>query len=138
MHVLSQHALLVTDHDQARHFYGGVLGCTEGHRTGARMDSDVFGHPVWPHPGLPRARARAGRVGEHRGLMPHFGLIPALPDAQALVGRLRETGTAFVLESRWRHAGQPVSPWGMFFCTLPCGNPTEVRGFASLDQVYAA
>jgi len=68
--------------------------------------------------------------------MPHFGLILTLPDWQAMAERLRAAGVAFVLEPQVRFEGQPGEQWTMFFRD-PCGNPIEVKGFRSLDQVYA-
>jgi extradiol dioxygenase family protein len=43
----------------------------------------------------------------------------------------------FVVEPHLRFAGQPGEQWTMFFMD-PFGNPIEVKGFASLDTVYAS
>jgi extradiol dioxygenase family protein len=69
--------------------------------------------------------------------MPHFGLVLQLADWEALAGRLRAAGTAFVLAPQLRFAGQPGEQWTMFFLD-PCGNPIEVKGFRSLDMLYAS
>jgi extradiol dioxygenase family protein len=68
--------------------------------------------------------------------MPHFGVVLELPAWQALAGRLRAAGTAFVLEPGVRYAGEPGEQWTMFFRD-PSGNPIEVKGFRSLAGVYA-
>ena len=68
--------------------------------------------------------------------MPHFGLVLPLADWQALAERLRGAGTAFIIEPHLRFAGEPGEQWTMFFCD-PCGNPLEVKGFASLEGLYA-
>ena len=65
-------AFNITDLDEARRFYGGVLGCTEGRSTATWVDFDFFGHQLSLH------------LGD------------------------------------------------------PCGNPVEVKGFRSLDTLYAA
>ena len=65
-----------------------------------------------------------------------FGLVLALPDWQALAERLRAAQIKFVMEPQLRFAGQPGEQWTMFFCD-PCGNPIEVKGFRSLDGIYA-
>ena len=57
--------------------------------------------------------------------------------AQALAARLTAGGMDFVLKPQVRFAGQPGEQWTMFFCD-PFGNPIEVKGFASLAQVYAS
>ena len=130
-------AFNVTDLEAARRFYGGVLGCKEGRSTASWVDFDFFGHQISLHLGQPFQTARTGHVGEHLVPMPHFGLILELPDWQAMAGRLQAAGTAFVLPPQVRFAGEPGEQWTMFFLD-PFGNPIEVKGFRSLDSVYAA
>jgi uncharacterized protein len=129
-------AFNVTDLDRTRQFYGEVLGCTEGRSTDTWVDFDFFGHQLSMHLGQPFPTARTGHVGEHLVPMPHFGLVLALPDWQALAQRLQSRGVDFVLEPQVRFAGEPGEQWTMFFLD-PFGNPIEVKGFASLDAVYA-
>ena len=125
----------VTDLDEARRFYGGVLGCTEGRSTDTWVDFDFFGHQISLHRGTPFATSLTGRVGDKLVPMPHFGLILELPQWQALAERLRAAGTKFVIEPHLRYPGQPGEQWTMFFQD-PSGNPIEVKGFDSLDGVY--
>ena len=129
-------AFNVTDLDRTRQFYGEVLGCVEGRSTDSWVDFDFFGHQLSMHLGEPFPTARTGHVGEHLVPMPHFGLVLALPDWQALAQRLQARGIEFVLEPHVRFAGEPGEQWTMFFLD-PFGNPIEVKGFASLDTVYA-
>lgn len=126
----------VTDLDAARRFYGGVLGCAEGRSTDTWVDFNFFGHQISLHLGEPFKTTNTGKVGEHMVPMPHLGLVLALPDWQQLAQRLQAAGVAFVLEPQLRFAGQPGEQWTMFFLD-PCGNPIEVKGFASLAGVYA-
>ena len=130
-------AFNVTDLDEARRFYGGVLGCAEGRSTATWVDFDFFGHQLSLHLGEPFATACTGRVGDQLVPMPHFGVVLALPDWQALAARLQAANTAFVLAPQVRFEGQPGEQWTMFFCD-PCGNPVEVKGFRSLDTLYTA
>ena len=129
-------AINVTDLDQARQFYGGLLGSAEGRSTTTWVDIDFFGHQLSMHLGPPFETRRTGLVGEHRVPMPHFGLVLALPDWQALAQRLCDHGMNFVLEPQQRFAGEPGEQWTMFFCD-PFGNPIELKGFASLDGLLA-
>ena len=129
-------AFNVTDLDTARHFYGGVLGCAEGRSTDTWVDFDFFGHQISLHLGQPFPTANTGHVGDKLVPMPHFGLILQQADWQALAERLAAAGTDFVLPPQLRFAGQPGEQWTMFFRD-PFGNPIEVKGFASLDTVYA-
>lgn len=137
MRSLFHFAFNVTDLDMARRFYGGVLGCTEGRSTSTWVDFDFFGHQISLHLGEPFKTAATGHVGEHRVPMPHFGLILALPDWQAMADRLQAARTDFVLKPHLRFEGQPGEQWTMFFLD-PFGNPIEVKGFRSLDTVYAS
>jgi extradiol dioxygenase family protein len=68
--------------------------------------------------------------------MPHFGLVLALPDWQALANRLSAAGLEFILPPQARFIGEPGEQWTMFFCD-PFGNPIEIKGLASLDTLYA-
>ena len=129
-------AFHVTDLDEARRFYGGVLGCAEGRSTDTWVDFDFFGHQISLHLGEPFKTERTGRVGDQLVPMPHFGLVLELPEWQAMAGRLRAANTEFVLEPQVRYPGQPGEQWTMFFCD-PFGNPIEVKGFASLQGLYA-
>lgn len=129
-------AFNVTDLDAARRFYGGVLGCTEGRSTDTWVDFDFFGHQISLHLGQPFPTANTGHVGDKLVPMPHFGLILEQATWQALADRLSAAGTDFVLPPQLRFAGQPGEQWTMFFRD-PFGNPIEVKGFASLDTVYA-
>jgi extradiol dioxygenase family protein len=135
MHSIFHLAFNVRDLDQARHFYGDVLGCREGRSTATWVDFDFFGHQISLHLGEPFATARTGRVGDALVPMPHLGLILELPDWQAMAQRLEAANTDFVLKPQLRFEGQPGEQWTMFFCD-PFGNPIEVKGFASLDTVY--
>ena len=130
-------AFNVTDLEEARRFYGGLLGCREGRATATWVDFDFFGHQLSLHLGKPFQTECTGQVGEHRVPMPHFGLVLALPDWQALAGRLQAAGTEFVLAPQLRFAGQPGEQWAMFLYD-PSGNPIEIKGLRSLDALYAA
>ena len=126
----------VTDLQAARAFYGDVLGCTTGRSTETWVDFDFFGHQISLHLGEPFKTTLTGHVGDHLVPMPHFGLVLALPDWQALAQRLRDAQVEFVMEPQIRFAGQSGEQWTMFFLD-PSGNPLEIKGFASLDTVYA-
>ncbi|RYX92285.1 MAG: dioxygenase [Comamonadaceae bacterium] len=129
-------AIHVRDLDEARRFYGGVLGCTEGRSAPTWVDFDFFTHQLSLHLGEPLHTTNTGKVDGKLVPMPHFGLVLELADWKALAGRLQDAGTAFVLEPHVRYEGQPGEQWTMFFLD-PSGNPMEVKGFRSLDAVYA-
>lgn len=129
-------AFNVPDLDQARRFYGGVLGCKEGRSTATWVDFDFFGHQLSLHLGEPFKTANTGHVGEHLVPMPHFGLALALPDWLTLAKRLETAPVDFVLPPQARFEGEPGEQWILFFRD-PCGNPIEIKGFRSLGTLYA-
>jgi extradiol dioxygenase family protein len=135
MKSLFHFAFNVTDLDAARRFYGDLLACQEGRSTDTWVDFDFFGHQISLHLGTPFPTAPTGHVGELLVPMPHFGLILQRADWQALADRLRAAGTAFVIAPHLRFAGQSGEQWTMFFLD-PFGNPIEVKGFESLDNIF--
>ena len=137
MRSLFHFAFNVTDLQQARRFYGDILGCQEGRSTDTWVDFDFFNHQISLHLGEPLKTAPTGRVGEHMVPMPHFGLVLQKDDWQAMAERLRAAGVAFVIEPQLRFAGQPGEQWTMFFLD-PFGNPIEAKGFQDLSTVYDA
>ena len=129
-------ALHVTDLDEARSFYGGTLGCAEGRSTETWVDFNFFGHQLSLHLGRPFATTNTGKVGAHLVPMPHMGLVLHLPDWRTLADRLLAAGVDFVLPPSVRFEGEPGEQWTMFFRD-PSGNPIEIKGFPSLDGVFA-
>ncbi|RFB78926.1 VOC family protein [Methylovirgula sp. 4M-Z18] len=126
----------VTDLDEARRFYGGVLGCKEGRSTATWVDFDFFGHQISLHLGEPFATTNTGKVGDHLVPMPHLGVILPLADWTALAERLQAAHVAFVLEPSVRFKGEPGEQHTMFFRD-PSGNPIEAKGFDDFAAVYA-
>jgi uncharacterized protein len=125
----------VTSLDEARAFYGKILGCREGRSTATWVDFDFFGHQISLHLGTPFATTDTGRVGDHMVPMPHLGLVLLLPDWQALADRLTAAKVAFILPPQVRFQGQPGEQWTMFFRD-PSGNPIEAKGFAKMEDVF--
>ena len=128
-------AFNVTSLDEARRFYGGVLGCTEGRSTATWVDFDFFGHQISLHLGRPFKTELTGHVGDVLVPMPHFGLVLSLADWQAMAARLQAAQVSFVLEPQLRFEGLAGEQSTMFFCD-PFGNPMEIKGFRSLASVF--
>lgn len=126
----------VEDLDEARAFYGGLLGCTEGRSTDSWVDFDFFGHQISLHLGEPFPVANTGKVGEHMVPMPHLGIILPKVDWDALAAKLQAADLDFVIEPTTRFAGEPGEQSTMFFFD-PSGNPVEVKGFVDFDGIFA-
>lgn len=126
----------VTDLNEARKFYGDVLGCAEGRSTESWVDFDFFGHQISLHLGEPFKTTRTGKVGEHMVMMPHLGVVLPLNDWKALAERLEARGIEFDIPPVVRFEGEAGEQRTMFF-TDPSGNPIEVKGFADFAGVFA-
>ncbi|KQU94762.1 dioxygenase [Ensifer sp. Root31] len=129
-------AFHVTDLDEARRFYGDVLGCEEGRSTDTWVDFDFFGHQLSLHLGKPFEVTRTGKVGNHLVLMPHMGVVLRLADWFVLAERLEQKGVRFDIPPVVRFEGKPGEQRTMFFLD-PSGNPIEVKGFADFDSLFA-
>ncbi|MBD8891106.1 VOC family protein [Roseibium litorale] len=127
----------VTDLDEARAFYGGLLGCPEGRSTGTWVDFDFFGHQISLHLGEPFKTTNTGKVGDHMVPMPHLGVVLGMDDWQSLADKLTTAGIEFVLPPSVRFKGEPGEQSTMFFRD-PSGNPIEVKGFKDTSGVFAA
>ena len=90
---------------------------------------------------IARAQARLGDVDATieslgKALHERSRLVLELPVWQAMAQRLEAAGTDFILKPQVRYPGEPGEQWTMFFCD-PFGNPIEIKGFRSLDGLYA-
>ncbi|MDO5528480.1 MAG: VOC family protein [Paracoccus sp. (in: a-proteobacteria)] len=126
----------VTDLDEARRFYGDVLGAAEGRSTETWVDFDFFGHQISLHLGEPFATTNTGKVGDHMVPMPHLGLVMAQSDWQAMADRLTAAEIEFVLPPQTRFKGEKGEQSTMFFRD-PSGNPIEIKGFADTSGIFA-
>lgn len=129
-------AIHVTDLDEARAFYGSLLGCNEGRSTESWVDFDFFGHQLSLHLGAVFPVAKTGSVGAQKVPMPHFGAVLPMPQWRALAQKLTDAGLSFALAPQIRFEDQPGEQATMFFCD-PSGNPIEVKGFTDESGVFA-
>jgi len=129
-------AFPVDDLAAARRFYGETLGCPEGRSSDHWIDFDLFGHQIVAHlSDAPRA-ARANPVDGHDVPVPHFGVVLAPADWDALAARLTAWGVSFVIAPHTRFRGQAGEQSTMFFLD-PAGNALEFKAFADMSQLFA-
>tara|TARA_R110002124_G_scaffold53185_15_gene152604 strand:+ start:3725 stop:4138 length:414 start_codon:yes stop_codon:yes gene_type:complete len=137
MKSLFHFAYHVTNLNDARDFYGRILGCKQGRSTDTWVDFDFFGHQISLHLGEPFATKNTGHVGDHMVPMPHFGVILGLSDWLVLSERLIDSGVNFEIPPVVRFAGEPGEQRTMFFRD-PSGNPIEIKGFKDFKTVFAS
>ena len=130
-------AINVLDLDQTRIFYRDILGAKEGRSSTTWVDFSFFGHQLSFHLGPVLKTENTGYVGENLVPMPHFGMVLALPEWQALAKRLEMAEISFVIPPSVRFQGESGEQWTMFFRD-PSGNPIEIKGFSNLEQVFAS
>jgi hypothetical protein len=130
-------AIPVHDLPSARQFYGQLLGCPEGRSDTDWVDFNLFGHQLVAHR-VSGSAATAGHnpVDGQQVPVPHFGLILAWEDWQALADRLVGAGVVFQIEPGVRFAGQVGEQATMFFLD-PSGNALEFKAFRDASQIFA-
>lgn len=130
-------AFPVHDLEQAREFYGGILGCPEGRSSDHWIDFDLYGHQIVTHLSESGAGVRAtNHVDADHVPVPHFGIILPMNAWKDLAEKLKASGVEFVIEPKIRFAGEVGEQATMFFLD-PSGNALEFKGFNDLAQVFA-
>lgn len=123
--------------EEAREFYGTLLGCREGRSSDEWIDFDLYGHQVVAHLVAEVSRPVATNSVDGKDVpVPHFGVILPLTDWRVLAAKLTSAGTRFVIEPYVRFEGEPGEQATMFFLD-PSGNALEFKAFADDAQVFA-
>jgi len=132
-------AFPVRDIAETRHFYGEILGCSEGRSADSWVDFNLFGHQVVAHldPVMRDAVAVRNPVDGHNVPVPHFGVVLDWDDWHALADRLKAAGAEFVIEPYIRFKGEVGEQATMFFLD-PSGNALEFKSFKDMSQLFAA
>ncbi|GGX96531.1 glyoxalase [Litchfieldella qijiaojingensis] len=134
-------AVQVRDLDEARGFYGELLGCPEGRSSDSWVDFNLFGHQFVCHlnPALGQGTTGVHRnpVDGHGVPVPHFGVVLEMADWEALVDRLTAAGVQFEIEPYIRFQGEASEQATMFFFD-PSGNALEFKAFRDIEgQLFA-
>lgn len=130
-------AFPVHDLEQARAFYGGLLGCPEGRSSPDWIDFNFHGHQIVAHLSPDECGHRHTSAVDGEAVpVRHFGAVLPMADWQALAARLRAAGVRFIIEPQVRFVGQVGEQSTMFFLD-PSGNALEFKAFADIGQVFA-
>jgi extradiol dioxygenase family protein len=135
-------ALQVRDIEEARRFYGGILGCSEGRSSPEWVDFNLYGHQLVCH--LNPALGVRGRLTSHfnpvdgHGVpVPHCGVVLQLPEWAQLAKRLKQHPVEWVIEPCTRFANTPGEQSTLFILD-PSGNALEFKSFRNIDaQLFA-
>jgi extradiol dioxygenase family protein len=130
-------AFPVHDLDQARAFYGGLLGCKEGRSSARWIDFDLHGHQIVAHLDPTATPVQVHNpVDGHDVPVPHFGVVLDWQAWHALADRLTQAGTVFGIAPHIRFAGEVGEQATMFFRD-PSGNALEFKAFQDPEQLFA-
>ena len=126
-------AFPVHDLAQARAFYDGVLGCSEGRSGDTWVDFNLYGHQIVAHlAGAPTAPACVSLVDGREVPVPHFGVVLDPDEWAALAARLKRAGARFLIEPCVRFRGG-AGEQSTLFVLDPSGNALEFKAFARRD-----
>jgi hypothetical protein len=130
-------AFPVHDLDEARAFYGEVLGCPEGRSNAEWVDFDFFGHQIVAHL-TPSSDTREGtnEVDGKQVPVRHFGVILTPSKFKEIAEKLRFAHAPFLIEPQTRFQGLPGEQLTMFVSD-PSGNALEFKAFADDRMVFA-
>jgi extradiol dioxygenase family protein len=129
-------AFPVRDLQEARRFYGELLGCPEGRSSPQWVDFDFHGHQIVAHLCRQPEAVGVSEVDGENVPVRHFGLILSIPDWQAITARLRAARVEFIIEPQMRFVGQPGEQATCFFLD-PSGNALELKAFADEAMIFA-
>ena len=130
-------AFPVKDLEQARRFYGGLLGCPEGRSSPDWIDFNFYGHQIVAH--LSPKECGKAAVSEVDGddvPVRHFGAVLPMSEWELLSAKLRAANTDFIIQPHIRFKGQEGEQATMFFLD-PSGNALEFKAFGDLNQLFA-
>lgn len=128
-------AFPVRDLDEARRFYGGMLGCTLGRSDATYQDFDFFGHHVVAHISAEGQPLQGGRFDGEAVPVPHFGMNLDRAAWEALARRLTAAGVEFHEAPHLRLKGKPGQHVTMFLFD-PSGNALEFKSFDDPEQTF--
>lgn len=130
-------ALPVKSLDNARKFYGEILGLEQGRSSDDWIDWNFFGHQFVTHvaPEIAGVKNHSG-VDGHNVPVPHFGVVLLREDWDDVARKIADSDIEFVIEPYIRFQGKPGEQGTMFFYDY-CGNALEFKTFKSDADIFA-
>ena len=128
-------AFPVRDLDEARAFYGDVLGCPQGRSDTMYQDFDFFGHHLVAHIAAGDQPLHASKFDGEAVPVPHFGMNLDRTAWETLARRLKDAGVRFHEEPHLRLKDKPGQHVTMFLFD-PSGNALEFKSFDDPAQTF--
>merc|ERR1712224_153005 len=130
-------AVPVHNLEEAKNFYGNILGCTEGRTSTKWQDYNLYGNQLvchWVGENY-RGKDYINPVDGDEAPVAHFGCVLSEEHFHALAGRLKENEVKFVIEPHKRFEGQRGEQWTMFFKD-PSNNNLEFKAMTNPDYLF--
>mmetsp|Transcript_32526 Transcript_32526/g.54950 ORF Transcript_32526/g.54950 Transcript_32526/m.54950 type:complete len:201 (+) Transcript_32526:31-633(+) len=124
--------------EEAKKFYGNVLGCKEGRSSEKWQDYSLNGHQIvchWVGDDY-RCVDYYNPVDGDEVPVPHAGLALTVEEFHELAERVREAGIKFIIEPHLRFKDAPGEQWTMFFKD-PSGNNLEFKAMTKMENLFA-
>ncbi len=130
-------AFPVRDLEEARAFYGDLLGCSEGRSSPEWIDFNFYGHQIVAHLSPDECkRASTSAVDSHNVPVRHFGAVLSMDEWHAMSEKLTARGTDFIIEPYIRFKGEVGEQATMFFLD-PSNNAIELKAFKNIESLFA-
>ncbi len=130
-------AIEVQSLNEARSFYGKLLGCKEGRSSQSWVDFNFFGHQLVCHlTDSPRTISEErffSLVDGQNVPLPHFGVVLDLDTWKKLSIKLQSAKIEFIIEPHIRFQGQTGEQATMFLFDQS-GNALEFKAFRDVSQ----
>ena len=130
-------AVPVHNLEQAKNFYGNILGCTEGRTSTKWQDYNLYGNQLVCHYVGEDYRGKdyVNPVDGDEVPVAHFGAVLSEEDFHSLSERLKKNDVKFVIEPHKRFEGQRGEQWTMFFKD-PSNNNLEFKAMTNPDYLF--
>ena len=123
--------------EEARRFYGGILGCPEGRSAPDWVDFNFHGHQIVAHLAPEEAGHRkTNAVDGDQVPVRHFGVVLPMDQWHATADQLNAAGIDFIIEPHVRFKGEVGEQATMFFLD-PAGNALEFKAFRDIGKMFA-
>ncbi|CAM9724592.1 unnamed protein product [Choristocarpus tenellus] len=131
------HAFPVHDLSLAKHFYGEVLGLSEGRSSSRWQDYSLDGNQIVCHLVGDDYRCPDfyNPVDGDEVPVPHFGLAMSVDSFHLFAKRLQDNGVQFIIKPHLRFEGRPGEQWTMFFKD-PSGNNLEFKAMTKPENLF--
>jgi extradiol dioxygenase family protein len=131
-------AIQVRDIQEAKEFYGNLLGLDQGRSDTNWVDYNMYGHQFVCHlnPNIGKngkVHLHYNPVDKHCVPVPHAGTVLEMDDWNKLADRLRKYNIKFIIEPHIRFKGKTGEQATMFFLD-PSGNALEFKSFKNIDN----